>query len=94
MAQRPKRFGETFADVRTIPGRRDVLRRRRVIERMPLAEKLEIGHLQFDSVAPKMVQQLVELCPGALATGALFSRARTMPVLPHTSGASDAHRSL
>jgi hypothetical protein len=37
--------------VRRIPNSRDVIRRGRVIERVPLAEKLGVGHLQFEGVA-------------------------------------------
>ena len=38
--ERAQRLGEALAGVRTIPRRRDVLGSRRVIEWMPLAEKL------------------------------------------------------
>jgi hypothetical protein len=71
MPKRAQRFREALADVRAIPLRRDVFRRGRVIERVPHAEKLGVGHLQFECVALETVNSLSN-CPGALATGALF----------------------
>jgi hypothetical protein len=46
--KRPQGFGQTLADVRAIPLRRDVFRRWRVIERVPLVEKLGVGHFQSE----------------------------------------------
>jgi hypothetical protein len=45
--------------VRAIPLRRDVFGRCRVVERVPLAEKLGVGHLQFECVA---LENGFELC--------------------------------
>jgi hypothetical protein len=69
MAKRAQRFGQPFADVRSIPLRRDVIGRRHVIERMPLAEKLGVGHLQSEGAA---LETVYSLSNSALATGALF----------------------
>jgi hypothetical protein len=56
----------------TIPCERDVFGRRRVIERVPLAEKLGVGHLQFESVALKSGTTACRTAP-APCSGALFS---------------------
>jgi hypothetical protein len=72
MPKRAQRFREALADVRTIPVRRDVFRRRRMVERVPLAKKLGVGHFQFECVALETMHSLSN-CPGALLRGALLS---------------------
>jgi hypothetical protein len=74
MPKRAHCFRETLAHVRSIPSRRDVFRGRRVVERVPLAEKLGIGHLRSESVAlEKQLENCFELPRRPRDRGALLS---------------------
>ena len=57
--------------------------RRRVIERMPVAEKLAVGDFTVPNATLEMMRSLSN-CAGALATGALFFLRRNMPHLDCT----------
>jgi hypothetical protein len=61
---RAERFGQSLTDMRAIPLWRDVIGRR-----MPLAEKVGVRHLQFDSAT---LGNSLSNCPGAPCSKALF----------------------
>ena len=56
VAKCAQRFRQPLADMRTIPCGGITFRRRRVIERVPVAESLGVGHLQFECVALAMLE--------------------------------------